>query len=98
MSGRVDPEGHEQRALHELVDFTCTDVLEIGCGDGRMLWRYSEKATSVLGLDPVESDIRLAQVGTPESLRSRVQFRVADARSVDLDEAMFDVVVLGRSI
>jgi ubiquinone/menaquinone biosynthesis C-methylase UbiE len=52
----------------------------------------------VLGLDPVESDIRLAQVGTPESLRSRVQFRVADARSVDLDEAMFDVVVLGRSI
>jgi hypothetical protein len=36
MSDPVDHEGNETRALHELVDFRDKDVLEIGCGDGRM--------------------------------------------------------------
>ena len=93
-----DPQGHETRAIHTLVDFEDRDVLEIGCGDGRMIWRYAEEAASVLGLDPVESDIRRADANTPEALRSRVRFQVADAVSVHLDEAMFDVVVLSRSI
>lgn len=98
MTEVVDPEGHETRVIHALVDFKDRDVLEIGCGDGRMIWRYAEKAASVLGLDPVESDIRLADANTPEALRSRVRFRVADAVSVHLHEVMFDVVVLSRSI
>ena len=41
MIGLLDPEGVETRVLHDLVDFRGKDVLEIGCGDGRMTWRYA---------------------------------------------------------
>jgi cyclopropane fatty-acyl-phospholipid synthase-like methyltransferase len=32
----IDPEGVETRAIRELIDFAGKDVLEIGCGEGRM--------------------------------------------------------------
>lgn len=98
MAYLVDPEGHETRALHELIDFHRKEVLEIGCGDGRMTWRYADIAATVLGLDPVETDIHLAEASTPYVLRSKVSFRVADALSADVGEATIDLVVLGRSI
>jgi ubiquinone/menaquinone biosynthesis C-methylase UbiE len=98
MADPVDPEGNETAALHELVDFQGKDVLEIGCGDGRMVWRYAEKAASALGLDNVDSDIDLAAASTPDALRNKVRFRVADAVHADLGAGTVDVVVLGRSI
>ena len=73
-------------------------MLEIGCGDGRMTWRYAEAAAAVLGLDPFDSDIHLAVTNTPDHLVSKIRFQVADALSVDLEESTFDVVVLSRSI
>ena len=36
MTGDIDSEGNELRVLHELVNFMARDVLEIGCGDGRL--------------------------------------------------------------
>ena len=32
----IDYEGVETRATRELIDFAGKDVLEIGCGEGRM--------------------------------------------------------------
>ena len=50
MNETVDPEGNETRVIHELVDFAGQRVLEIGCGDGRLIWRYADSAATVLGL------------------------------------------------
>lgn len=36
MIGLLDPEGTEKKVLHDLVDFKGKDVIEVGCGDGRM--------------------------------------------------------------
>jgi len=94
----VDPEGNETRVIHELVDFTGKDVLEIGCGDGRLTWRYADHAASVLGFDPFEQDIERARSATPDHLRSSVVFRTRDAMHVELAPESFDVVVLSRSI
>ena len=94
----VDPEGNETRAIHELVNFGAKDILEIGCGDGRLIWRYADRAATVLGVDSVESDIDQARLSTPRHLRSKVAFRVADAVTADFAKAAFDIVVLGRSI
>jgi ubiquinone/menaquinone biosynthesis C-methylase UbiE len=98
MTEAVDPESNETRAIHELVDFHGKDVLEIGCGDGRMTWRYARLAANVLGVDPIDTDIAIARTTTPVELRSSVAFRAADAVSIDLDSASFDVVVFSRSI
>jgi cyclopropane fatty-acyl-phospholipid synthase-like methyltransferase len=93
-----DPEGVERRVMHRLIRFAGRDVLEIGSGDGRLTWRYAERTASVLGIDPDETQVRRARAAMPDSLRDRVGFRAADAASVELPVASFDVIVLGWSI
>ena len=94
----LDPEGVETRVLHNLVRLAGRDVLEIGSGNGRLTWRYAQRAASVLGLEPDESHVVRAKAATPELLRNRVDFRVADAASIELPDAAFDVVVFSWSI
>ncbi len=94
----LDPEGMETRVLHGLVRLAGRDVLEIGSGDGRLTWRYAERAASVVGLEPEESHVLRAKAAMPAPLRNRIDFRVADAASVELPDAAFDVVVLAWSI
>jgi 16S rRNA A1518/A1519 N6-dimethyltransferase RsmA/KsgA/DIM1 with predicted DNA glycosylase/AP lyase activity len=50
-----DPEGFERRVIHRLIRFAGRHVLEIGSGDGRLTWRYTDRAASVLELDPDEA-------------------------------------------
>jgi ubiquinone/menaquinone biosynthesis C-methylase UbiE len=94
----LDPEGTETRVLHSLVRLAGRDVLEIGSGNGRLTWRYAERAASVVGLEPEETHVLRARAAMPAALRNRVDFRVADAARVELRDAVFDVVVLSWSI
>ncbi len=98
MSVSVDPDGAEISAIHELVDFRGVRVLEVGCGDGRVTWRYAETAVSVLALDVNEQKIFQAVEQTPEGLRSKVTFIVADVNHVDIPQDFFDVAVLSHSL
>jgi ubiquinone/menaquinone biosynthesis C-methylase UbiE len=98
MGVTIDPEGTETRILHELVDFAGKDVVEIGCGDGRMTWRYAELARSVLALDPNEERITEARERTPETLKAIVTFRAGDATSAGLPEKGFNVAILSWSL
>ena len=93
-----DPEEVETRIIHDLVDFNGKDVLEIGCGDGRLTWRYADSAASVVAFDPDEEAIESALEDTPDGLQSRVELRVADITTIDLPEAAFDVAILSWSI
>ena len=52
MIGRIDPEEVETRVIHDLIDFVGKDVLEIGCGEGRMTWRFADVAASGACLRP----------------------------------------------
>jgi ubiquinone/menaquinone biosynthesis C-methylase UbiE len=98
MSARLDTHGSERRALHELVDFAGKDVLEVGCGDGRVTWYYADRAASVLAVDPREQDIEHARQLTPAALRHRVRFAAADATTLELPDGAFDVALFSRSI
>jgi tRNA G46 methylase TrmB len=46
----VDPEGNETAELFDLVDVEGREVLEIGSGDGRLTWRYADRAADPIGL------------------------------------------------
>ncbi len=94
----LDPEGMETRVLRSLVRMDGRDVLEIGSGSGRLTWRYAERAASVVGLEPEETHVLRARAAMPAALQKRIDFRVADAASVELRDAAFDVVVLAWSI
>ena len=69
MTIRSDPENNEIRALFDLVDFSGKHVLEIGCGDGRLTWRYAEAAAHVTAIEPFEEAIGRANVNQPDTLR-----------------------------
>jgi len=98
MAVSVDPEHAETRVIHRLVDFAGADVLDIGCGDGRMTWRFAAPARSVLGLDPVALAIETAHADLPPRWRHKIRFQVADVTTTTLPVAAFDVVVLSWSL
>src|SRR5437879_4516496 len=95
---QLDADGSERRAIRELVDFSGKDVLEIGCGNGRVTWSYAASAASVLALDPRERDVEQARLRTPQALRGRVRFVAADATVLELPFGAFTVALLSRSI
>jgi 2-polyprenyl-3-methyl-5-hydroxy-6-metoxy-1,4-benzoquinol methylase len=98
MSIALDPEQAETGAIHSLVDFTDMDVLEVGCGDGRLTWRFAEQTRTVMALDPEASAIETAQATCPAHLLQKVTFQTADITTVELAPASYDVVVLSWSL
>lgn len=94
----ADSESVESRVIHRLVDFCNKDVLEIGCGDGRMTWFYAHEASSVLGIDPSEKSITQAQKDTPTKLQDRVTFQIGDITSLQPPLQSFDIALLSWSI
>jgi len=95
-----DPEGNETFTLHEMVDFKDRLVLEVGCGDGRLTWRYADKAAHVTGIDPLDEEVETARVNLPDSLNGRVNFHafsLEDFARSDLKKN-FDIVLFSWSL
>jgi 2-polyprenyl-3-methyl-5-hydroxy-6-metoxy-1,4-benzoquinol methylase len=97
---RIDPEGNETDALFDLVEVEGRDVLEIGCGDGRLTRRYADRAAHVTAIDPFEDAIARAQTRLSEAPNDQIEFRhvafedLADASDADV----FDVALLSWSL
>ncbi|HEX5936977.1 MAG TPA: class I SAM-dependent methyltransferase [Actinomycetota bacterium] len=100
MTVLTDPEGDEKVALLELADFDGADVLEIGCGDGRLTWRYADRAARVTAIDAFEDAIARAESGLPEGLRGTVRFRrvAFEDFSATTESNVFDVTILSWSL
>lgn len=98
MGYTIDPEGLETGVLHELADFTGADVLEVGCGDGRMTWRYADEAAMVLAMDPDGEQVEHAIQATPPHLLSKVRFLEADINQIELSSEGFDIAILAHSL
>lgn len=93
-----DPEGLETAALARVVDFHGKRVLEVGCGDGRLTWRYAPAAARVFGIDPDEELIHTAVETTPPDLADRVRFTVGDVVEMEHEPASYDVALLSWSL
>jgi 2-polyprenyl-3-methyl-5-hydroxy-6-metoxy-1,4-benzoquinol methylase len=87
----VDPTSAELAALAEVVDFSGLRVLEIGCGNGRLTWRYAGSTAEILGIDPDAQAIAAAREATPPELRKRVRFEVASPVERDVPRCHFDL-------
>jgi 2-polyprenyl-3-methyl-5-hydroxy-6-metoxy-1,4-benzoquinol methylase len=100
MTIRSDPENNEIRALFDIVDFSGKHVLEIGCGDGRLTYRYAETAANVIGIDPFEDAIRRANANRPDTLRDRVAFQHIGFEdfAAGCEAATFDVAIFSWSL
>ncbi len=73
-------------------------VLELGCGDGRLTFRYAQKAASVLAVDPDADVIERARAALPRELADTVTFAVTGAEEVDAPRASFDLALFSWSL
>jgi cyclopropane fatty-acyl-phospholipid synthase-like methyltransferase len=99
MAVRTDPEGNETDALFDLVRLDGAEVLEIGCGDGRLTWRYAERAGHVTAIEVFGDSIarakeRLAEMHLPVAFR-HVGF---EDFAAETDPDVFDVALLSWSL
>jgi 2-polyprenyl-3-methyl-5-hydroxy-6-metoxy-1,4-benzoquinol methylase len=100
MAVRTDPEGNETRALFELSRLDDAEVLEIGCGDGRLTRRYADRVAHVTAIDSFADAIDRAREWLPEKLNGTV-----DLRNVAFEDfaaasapSVFDLAILSWSL
>jgi 2-polyprenyl-3-methyl-5-hydroxy-6-metoxy-1,4-benzoquinol methylase len=100
MTVRTDPEGNETDALFDLVEVEGREVLEIGCGDGRLTRRYADRAARVTAIEPFEGAIARAQAWLAEAPNERIEFRHAAFEDfvAASDADVFDVTLLSWSL
>jgi ubiquinone/menaquinone biosynthesis C-methylase UbiE len=95
---RIDPEGTETDALARIAPLDGLRVLELGCGDGRLTFRYADVAASVLAVDPDPDQIAAARVALPLHLADRVSFAAVGAAEVDVPRRSFDLALFSWSL
>jgi 2-polyprenyl-3-methyl-5-hydroxy-6-metoxy-1,4-benzoquinol methylase len=95
----TDPEGHEIDALFDLVDLAGREVLEIGCGDGRLTWRYADQTARVTAIDPFSDGIARARE-RHRATALPIEFREVafEDFAVESGPDVFDVVILSWSL
>ena len=96
--GRIDPEGYDLAFMKKHVSLEGKDVLEIGCGDGRLTFQYARLARNVTAVDPSPKAISAAKKRLPKELRGRLRFRVASGESLPVQDGSFDIVIYAWSL
>ena len=98
MTVQKDPEGLEKKILHKFVDFSNKHVLEIGCGEGRLTWKYAGASNLTVGFDPDHQALCVARTDSPHDLREHVHFAQASASHIPFSKATFDIAILAWSL
>jgi ubiquinone/menaquinone biosynthesis C-methylase UbiE len=98
MTLQKDPEGNETKFLHEFADFADKRALEIGCGEGRLTWRYARYTRLTVGIDPDEDSLRVATMDRPEDLHGKALFARGSSLHLPFRKETFDIAVLAWSL
>ena len=98
MSFEVDPEQNEIRELEQAALWIDREVLEIGCGDGRLARRVAGLGASVTAIDPDAELVSSAVVKALESPNQRTRYVVGDGRRLPFSDETFDSVLFGWSL
>ena len=93
-----DPEQNETKTLRRLVDFNGKRVLEIGCGEGRLTWRYAGASRSTVGIDPDKNALRVARADCPSDLADKTRFVNCKAEQLPFRKETFDIAILAWSL
>jgi ubiquinone/menaquinone biosynthesis C-methylase UbiE len=97
MPVQKDPEGTEIALLNKFSDFRGRRVLEVGCGDGRLTFRYAEQAAFVAGVDLERDDLRIARIERGSTLEKSLALAEADSTRLPMAPTAFDFVLFSWS-
>jgi len=97
MSIQKDPEQHETKYLHKFADFSGKRVLEIGCGEGRLTWKYAKETRLTIGVDPDGDALRVGTIDRPSDLADKVTFVRSQSEQLPFSKEKFDIAILAWS-
>ena len=99
MTVQREPEGNERKYLHKFADFAASRkrVLEIGCGEGRLTWKYARETRSTIAIDLDADGLRVATLDRPSDLEGKVHFSLARSEQLPFSNQTFDMGVLAWS-
>jgi ubiquinone/menaquinone biosynthesis C-methylase UbiE len=99
MTIQRDPERNEIKFLNQFADFAVSQrALEIGCGDGRLTWRYVRSVRHIVGIEIERDDLRLAMIDRPSDLAEKAVFTNADSIHLPFAKETFDIAILSWSL
>lgn len=102
MSLQKDPENIEGKTLRRLLDFQDKCVLEVGCGEGRLTFKYAAAAKFVAAFDVDMDALRVARVDAKIKAGSQSEdfgtFACASARHIPFSKEKFDIAILAWSL
>jgi len=93
-----DPEQNETKHLRKAIDFTNKRVLEIGCGEGRLTWRYASASGLTIGLDPDKDALTVALIDRPSDLVDKIHLANSKAEQLPFHKETFDIAILAWSL
>ena len=75
-------------------------MLEIGCGDGRLTWRYADSVSHVTAIDPFAEGIKRATQSLSEASKGRVEFHnvAFEEFAAVTGPSTFDTAILSWSL
>jgi ubiquinone/menaquinone biosynthesis C-methylase UbiE len=94
----IDPDGVEIQTIEQLVDLNGLRIVEVGAGAGRLTFQVGKCAASVFAFDSDVEAIDQARDETPDALRRRIRFEVADAAELELPRGEFDLALFSWSL
>ena len=94
----LDPEEAHLASLRRVADFHGQDVLELGCGDGRLTAGIARDAARVVAFDTDAEAVGRALRLLPAELAERVEFRIASGLDVEVPPKSFDITVFSWSL
>lgn len=98
MTLQKDPEGFEKKTLHKFADLSNKRILEVGCGEGRLTWKYAAASHLTVGFDPDRDAVRIARADSPHDLRKHVHFAQASAKDIPFSKETFEIAILAWSL
>ncbi|MFW9854371.1 MAG: class I SAM-dependent methyltransferase [Candidatus Thorarchaeota archaeon] len=95
---KKSPEGIILEVFDDIITFKGKNILEIGCGDGRLTFKFSGLAKRVIAIDPDRKDVERALHTSSQPLSSKLDFQVATGEFLPFVPYAFDIIFYTGSL
>lgn len=90
-------EKHEIAIIRSKCNLDNKDILEIGCGDGRLSFYLAEFAKNIVAIDPDVDKIKKASDRLSSSKRNNLNFYIGKGEKLIFSNASFDAIFYSLS-